>query len=199
MRNALAATAGSAPRFDWPPPRDPLKAWPPAPGPADGTLALEGHAHGGAEFVIRPAEPDDLDTIFALECAAFVGDRLSRRALRRFLYASHRPLLTARASGAVVGYVLVALHARSKSARVYSLAVRGDCARRGVGRQLLLAAERYARAHGLSRLRLEVRYDNQPAIALYEKLGFRSFGRYPGYYADGAEALRFEKTLEAEK
>jgi [ribosomal protein S18]-alanine N-acetyltransferase len=40
-----------------------------------------------------------------------------------------------------------------------------------------------------------VRYDNAAAIALYEKLGYRQFDRYPGYYADGAEALRFEKTL----
>ena len=67
--------------------------------------------------------------------------------------------------------------------------------RRGVGRELLQAAERYARAHGRTRLRLEARYDNASAIALYEKLGYRTFGRYPGYYADGAEALRFEKAL----
>ena len=67
--------------------------------------------------------------------------------------------------------------------------------RRGVGRELLNACERYARAHGRTALRLEVRYDNVPAIALYEKLVYRQFGNYPGYYADGAEALRFEKRL----
>ena len=66
---------------------------------------------------------------------------------------------------------------------------------RGVGRELLHAAERYARAHGCVALRLEVRYDNARAIALYEKLGYREFSRYPEYYADGATALRFEKSL----
>jgi ribosomal protein S18 acetylase RimI-like enzyme len=95
----------------------------------------------------------------------------------------------------VVGYILLSLHPRSRSARIYSLAVGRDSARRGVGRQLLQAAERYARAHGRTALRLEVRYDNAPAIALYEKLGYRPVGHCEGYYADGAEALRLEKAL----
>ncbi len=148
-----------------------------------------------ADFVVRPAEDSELDAIFNLECASFAADRLSRRALRRFLHAAHRPLLVARSCGRVIGYVLISLTPRSRSARVYSLAVAPAHGRRGVGRELLQAAERYARAHGRIALRLEARYDNAPAIALYEKLGYRNFGRYPGYYADGAEALRFEKGL----
>jgi len=94
----------------------------------------------------------------------------------------------------LVGYVVLRLYPRS--ARIYSLAVAETQRRRGVGGQLLNAAERYARAHGRERLTLEARYDNRQAIALYEKLGFRHFGRYPGYYDDGAEALRYEKVLE---
>jgi ribosomal-protein-alanine acetyltransferase len=167
-------------------------AHPPA---THGTLLLDGSSYGAAEFVIRPAEETDLEAIYALECASFETDRLSRRALRRFLRASHRPLLAARSSGRVVGYVLTSLVPRSKSARIYSLAVQKGQGRRGVGRELLHAAERYARAHGRASVRLEVRYDNAPAIALYEKLGYRTFGRYPGYYGDGAAALRFEKSL----
>ncbi|MDE3176098.1 MAG: ribosomal protein S18-alanine N-acetyltransferase [Pseudomonadota bacterium] len=156
---------------------------------------MDGPSASASDFAVRPGTETDLDAIYALECAAFVGDRLSRRALRRFLRASHRPLLTARSGGRVIGYILVSLRAHSPSARIYSLAVQRDSGRRGVGRELLIAAERYARAHGRSRLRLEVRYDNAPAIALYEKLGYRCFGRHPDYYDDGAEALRFEKAL----
>jgi len=156
---------------------------------------LDGLTHGAADFVIRPADEADLDTIYALECASFLTDRLSRRSLRRFVKASHRPTLVARSSGRLIGYVLISLNARSQSARIYSLAVEAGHGRRGVGRELLHAAERYARAHGRKSLRLEVRYDNAPAIALYRKLGYRDFGDYPGYYADGATALRFEKAL----
>jgi ribosomal protein S18 acetylase RimI-like enzyme len=151
----------------------------------------------GTEFVVRPAAETDLDAIFALECASFQEDRLSRRAVRRFIRASHRPLLVARSFGRVIGYVLVSLRPRSQVARVYSLAVEPAHRRRGVARELLQASERFALAHGRTLLRLEARCDNLGAVALYQGLGFRPFGRYPGYYADGAEALRFEKRLMA--
>jgi ribosomal-protein-alanine N-acetyltransferase len=160
-----------------------------------GACALVGTTQSAAGFVIRPGDEAELDAVYALECASFRTDRLSRRALRRFLRASHRPLLVARSVGRVIGYVLIAMRAHSKSARIYSLAVEAECSRRGIGRELLHAAERYARAHGRGSLRLEVRYDNSSAINLYQKLGYRTFGNYPGYYADGAAALRFEKSL----
>jgi ribosomal protein S18 acetylase RimI-like enzyme len=150
---------------------------------------------GAADFAIRPGGLDDLDEIYALECASFSADRLSRRALRRFLKASHRPLLAARLGGRLAGYILVSMTSRSRAARIYSLAVDAAFSRRGVGRELLRAGERYALAHGREAMRLEARYDNAAALALYESQGYQDFGRYPGYYTDGAEALRLEKRL----
>ena len=150
---------------------------------------------GAADFAIHPGGLDDLDDIYALECASFSDDRLSRRALRRFLKASHRPLLAARLGGRLAGYILVVMTSGSRAARIYSLAVDAAFARRGVGRELLRAGERYALAHGREAMRLEARYDNLAALALYERAGYRDFGSYPGYYADGAEALRLEKRL----
>jgi ribosomal protein S18 acetylase RimI-like enzyme len=146
---------------------------------------------------IRPAKLDDLDAILALEFAVFSADRLSRRSLRAFIASPHRPLLVAISAGGVVGYALVALHRRSSAARLYSIAVDRRSGRRGVGRALMAASERYAAANGRRALRLEVRADNEAAIALYRTLGYREFGHYEDYYADGARALRFEKQVEA--
>ena len=154
------------------------------------------HEASAADFVIRPGAPDDLDEIYALECASFSADRLSRRALRRFLKAPHHPLLAAWIGGRLAGYILVVTSSRSRVARVYSLAVDAAFARRGIGRELLRAGERYALAQGRETMRLEARWDNGAALALYEAQGYRDFGRYPGYYADGAEALRLEKPLK---
>jgi ribosomal-protein-alanine acetyltransferase len=153
------------------------------------------HTHVAGGMTIGPASLDDLDAIEALEAAAFTGDRLSRRSLRAFIRAPRRPLLVARFGERIAGYALLSARHGGRTARIYSLAVDPAQTRRGVGRALLQACERYARGHGLDALRLEVRYDNPAAIGLYEKFGFHPSGRYPGYYEDGATALRFEKRL----
>jgi len=144
---------------------------------------------------IRQALLDDLDAIVKLECECFADDRVSRRALRNFLRAPHRPIIAAVIDGDLGGYALIALRKRASIARIYSIAVAERFARRGIGLALLRAAEKYALLNHRGSLRLEVRYDNAPAIALYEKFGFRQFGRHVDYYADGATALRYEKIL----
>jgi ribosomal-protein-alanine N-acetyltransferase len=82
-------------------------------------------------------------------------------------------------------------------ARLYSIALDPAEHGRGLGRFLLGASERAAKARGASFMRLEVRTDNASAIALYEKNGYRFFGRIEDYYEDGGAALQFEKPLGA--
>jgi ribosomal-protein-alanine acetyltransferase len=149
--------------------------------------------HSG--LVVREARPRDLDAIARLENESFDTDRVSRRSLREFLRAKHRPVVAATIDGELAGYALVALRKHARAVRIYSLAVDPRFARRGVGRALLRACEAYGRRHGRSALTLEVRYDNAAAIALYESSGFRQFGEHARYYADGATALRYEKSL----
>jgi [ribosomal protein S18]-alanine N-acetyltransferase len=146
---------------------------------------------------IREARPRDLDAIARLENGSFESDRVSRRSLREFLRAPHRPVITATINDELAGYALVALRKSARAVRIYSLAVDARFARRGVGRTLLQACEAYARRHRREALTLEVRYDNTSAIALYESCGFRQFGEHAHYYADGATALRYEKSLLA--
>lgn len=147
--------------------------------------------------VIRAGRPRDLDSIVGLENESFETDRVSRRSLREFLRAPHRPVIVAAIDDELAGYALVSLRKRARALRIYSLAVGPRFARRGVGRALLQACEAYARRRRRDALTLEVRYDNRPAIALYEGSGFRQFGEHADYYADGAAALRYEKPLLA--
>jgi [ribosomal protein S18]-alanine N-acetyltransferase len=144
---------------------------------------------------IRKARPRDLDAIATLENDSFETDRVSRRSLREFLRASHRPVIVATVEDELAGYVLVSLRKGARALRIYSLAVDIRFARRGIGRALLQASEAYGRRHHREALTLEVRYDNLSAIALYESCGFRQFGEHAHYYADGATALRYGKPL----
>jgi ribosomal-protein-alanine N-acetyltransferase len=50
-----------------------------------------------------------------------------------------------------------------------------------------------AREEGAARVTLEVRRYNHPAIALYERLGFRRVGERRNYYGGGEDALLMEK------
>ncbi|MDD3354893.1 MAG: ribosomal protein S18-alanine N-acetyltransferase [Zoogloea sp.] len=53
---------------------------------------------------------------------------------------------------------------------------------RGLGRRLLEHLAEVARSRGGRQLFLEVRPSNLPALALYDKAGFRQIGRRKGYY-----------------
>ena len=144
---------------------------------------------------VRTAAVEDLDPIAKIERNTFPEDQVSRRSIRYFLRAPHLPVIAAEIDGQLAGYALLSLRKGSRAVRIYSIAVDARFARRGVASALLQACEKYARGRQKSELTLEVRYDNAPAIALYEKWGFRQFGEHADYYADGATALRYRKLL----
>ncbi|KRE62073.1 ribosomal protein S18-alanine N-acetyltransferase [Nostocoides sp. Soil756] len=66
----------------------------------------------------------------------------------------------------------------------------------GLGRLLLGELERRARHRGAAHVLLEVRADNEAALALYRRSGFVEIARRRGYYQPGAvDALVLRKTL----
>ena len=120
---------------------------------------------------------------------------MSRRQYRHHLASRAARVLAAVRGDALVGAAVVFFHGSHRIARLYSIAVAPEVRGAGIGEQLLAAAERDARARGSTSLRLEVRTDNPAAQGLYERRGYRRFGRKEGYYEDGAAALRYEKAL----
>lgn len=65
------------------------------------------------------------------------------------------------------------------------LAVAGTAHRRGTGRALTAALIDDARQAGIEVLTLDARADNAHALRLYRSLGFREYGRLPGFVAIG--------------
>ena len=71
-----------------------------------------------------------------------------------------------------------------------NLAVHPDYRRQGTAQALVNALENALRERGSKALTLEVRASNEPAIALYEKLGFQQVGLRKSYYRNPKEDAR---------
>jgi len=104
-------------------------------------------------------------------------------------------LVVGDAAAGIDAAAVVFYRRNSLTARLYSLAVAMHARGAGLGRTLLAASEADARVRGCESMRLEVRVDNAPAIALYERHGYVRGSRIPGFYEDGADAWRYLKRL----
>ena len=105
-------------------------------------------------------------------------------------------LLLARVDDAVVGFGYWRRYLRPTHrphADLEKVAVRADHQRRGLGRWLTTALVDQARRHQIEQLTLDLRADNTAAISLYGSLGFREYGRLPGFVAVGRR--RYDKVL----
>jgi len=66
----------------------------------------------------------------------------------------------------------------------------------GVGTELLNHIIDYAKGHGIEIINLEVRSDNNAAIHLYEKFGFKKTGTIPAFYKIGNTYVDFYMNLD---
>jgi|GEM_PF-147019 len=99
------------------------------------------------------------------------------------------------ASGRVVGYAGIALLGTLEhpEAEIHTIGVDPHCHRGGIGTALLRALLTEAGKRG-GPVFLEVRTDNAPAIALYEKYGFHIIGLRKKYYQpSGADAFTMRR------
>ncbi len=143
---------------------------------------------GGADgsVRIRTARADDAAGLAELDAAAWSAKSgfpsISQGTAGPFFTPGNAPEdhLVGEIDGAVVGYVRLKpstpLPENAHVVGVFGLAVAPAARRRGVASALLAAAERRARAAGARKLSLRVLGTNQPAIRLYDRLGFEREG-----------------------
>jgi GNAT superfamily N-acetyltransferase len=134
---------------------------------------------------IRAATPADLDALvrllgvlFSIEADFRPDPGRQRRGLALLLAEPERcAVLIADDAGVVVGMVTAQLVISTAegglSALVEDMVVDEAVQRRGVGRRLLDAVERWAMARGATRLQLLADRENAPALAFYALAGWR--------------------------
>jgi ribosomal-protein-alanine N-acetyltransferase len=144
---------------------------------------------------LEPLQRKDLKRCAELERMIFAGeDPWSEAMFRAELNEGHYYLGAFVDGHGLVGYAGMSLvGGRDPEASVHNIAVDPAWRGRGVGRALLDALlARADEAH--AQVFLEVRTDNAPAIALYEKHGFSRIGLRRRYYQpSGADAYTMSR------
>ena len=136
------------------------------------------------KLTVTDAREEQLPQIMQIERQCF-SVPWTEAMLRAQLSPDSHVFLAAETEEGVVGYV--GMMYVLDEGYISNVAVRPDMRRRGAADALLGALEARARALRLSFLTLEVRESNAPAIALYEKHGYRLAGRRKNYYEKPAE------------
>lgn len=126
---------------------------------------------------VRPAEDGDLEPLTSALHPDIPAAQVARRLEERRL--GYRDMLVAELDGQVVGTVSTGGHGfqRRGSLRLFALDVGPDFRRRGVGTALVEAVEATASSRGLAKVNLEVAVENEDAVRLYERLGYRRHGK----------------------
>jgi len=159
----------------------------------------------GDSFRVRGFRSDDLSRVMGIneECLPENYSTFFYRDLyRRF----PESFVVAEADGEIQGYIMCRIErglSKFKGLRparlchVVSIAVREPYRRRGIATAVLREAMANGREfYDASECYLEVRVSNEPAIVLYENLGFSKVKRNYGYYMDGEDAWSMAKPLE---
>ena len=154
---------------------------------------------------MRIYRSDDLNRVMAIneEC---LPENYSTFFYRDLYQRFPKTFIVAEADGAIQGYIMCRIERglsklktfrTARQAHVVSIAVREPYRRRGIASELMTTAmENGVEEYNVNECFLEVRVSNQPAINLYEKLGFTNVNRKLGYYMDGEDALVMAKPLE---
>jgi [ribosomal protein S18]-alanine N-acetyltransferase len=85
----------------------------------------------------------------------------------------------------IVGFVI--FHIAADVSEIYNIAVENSHARSGIGKQLMSAAIQESARRKASKVVLEVRKSNTPAISFYLKFNFTIAGERKNYYSNPIE------------
>ena len=147
---------------------------------------------------IKPASIQDFEEIYKIELECF-GREAYSRTVYRWLLTDRKTIFLklVDSKGTILGFAAgrcERLHGETVG-KVYTLNIRRAFRGRGFARKLMEALEEEFRRRGCRKSVLQVAVDNEPAVNLYLKLGYRITHRLPNYYGPGRDGYEAEKAL----
>ncbi|MFA5232944.1 MAG: ribosomal protein S18-alanine N-acetyltransferase [Sulfurimonas sp.] len=145
-------------------------------------------------MTIRRALGSDAKKLYELEKKLFSKENfpLSYGSLR--YHVKNNMLYLFEIDGGVAGYVLVLV--KRRDAKLYSIGV--DKTHRGkkIANKLLESVFKELATLGFKSILLEVRIDNEKAISLYKKSGFKTKKTIKEFYGDGCDAYLMQMDIK---
>ena len=136
---------------------------------------------------VRPMRWPDIEPVHRLESELFTVDPWSIEQFWSELAQPTRAYVVAVDGERIIGYAGAFLLAPDSDVQTIAVSPRDQG--RGVGAVLLTWLIEQAVAQGCRQMLLEVRSDNVPAIAMYERFGFERISVRRDYYERGIDAV----------
>lgn len=136
-------------------------------------------------MIFTNMRPQHIAQVAALEMVCFGSAAWSENSIATELENPLALWIVADDDGKVLGYV--GSQTVMDETDMMNIAVHPDFRHQGIATGLVVDLISALKLRGSHCLTLEVRASNEPAKALYEKMGFRMVGRRPGYYQNPRE------------
>ena len=139
-----------------------------------------------APMIFTPMRSEDLDAVMEIERRSFPEPWTPGLFLHELKVPFSKTIL-ARRGDEIVGYICRWLV--GDEVHILNVAVRPEARLGGIGRALVSVVMVEAEQSGAGMITLEVRRENDAAIALYRSFGFTERGMRRNYYARGHDAV----------
>ena len=148
------------------------------------------------DYIIRRCEEKDLTSVISINMNT-LPEHYSDYFFESILRELPEAFVVAEVNDNIIGYIMCKIEfgfsnfrklGFVKKGHVVSVAVLDQHRGRGVGRALMLEGVNGVVSRKSDEIYLEVRISNEPAIKMYEKLGFQIKSRLRTYYRDGEDA-----------
>jgi ribosomal-protein-alanine N-acetyltransferase len=148
------------------------------------------------DYIIRRCEGKDLTSVISININT-LPEHYSDYFFESILRELPEAFVVAEVNDNIIGYIMCKIEfgfsnfrklGFVKKGHVVSVAVLDQHRGKGVGRALMLEGVNGVVSRKSDEIYLEVRISNEPAIKMYEKLGFQIKSRLRTYYRDGEDA-----------